>query len=1236
MKILTVVLWSVSLIFGFSNIASAAPPNQTSTQPEVTALSGKCFQIKANNDYYLSEASLSAQRDPNRAVNAYFQATDLGEYILYFSDNPNGAANLGLGYGYMNPSPKPHFRDNKYTMEVRSSRLDPYAQKDFRFKVTAYPSSSSNTLVSFESVRELEAGRPAVLSGNYSILRFSPPANSNGAAGADQLYELVPVSSSAACQQYPEMQPPAVDKDYSNNPNALTNNGNSVRGWIDAHNHVTSYQGYGGRLFHGSAFATGGPAEALQDSEIAYGENATLDLIGGAVGGGGLFSSTGTKGWPTFEDWPKAESLTYGQYYYLWLERAYLSGQRMMVVDFTENEVLCEGIGVVKDFAMGRNRLTVENKILQLILDLAATAITFVVGGNFENNIYDCNITNSITRQAETLRHLERYIEAKSGSADGGFFKIVTSPSEARAVIAAGKMAVIMGLEASEALECGVRDAPCTRQIVDERLDYLHDLGIRGMFLVHKYDNQFGGTHIDNSFVNFGNRISTGQFFNSEECPAGVASNESIEGPPTLDLPGGFSIEPGLFRHLLSALYRVDIDEDELDYDPDAALCNKRGLTPIGAYLVNRMIDKKMLIEVDHASFKAAESIMDIAEARQYSGVLTTHNWTHNSPDSPRQIGITNSRILNLGGFVSLITAPKFHENVMSASNYITQNTNFLGGVGIGPDFSGIHSQPSVGTSFYGNVQYPYVSEFGFRFDKQPSGTKTWDYNQDGLAHYGMLADFIQDLRVNRPEVYEVVMNSAETYLQMWERAVANSNDAYANTAQPIANIISSNNIANDIDLSCIDVKGQLMSLANGTPIQANKCSSYALDQQWIYNSETRELQSLVDPSYCLHRNGARLTTENCSSQSKSPAYWRFYKNRLADASNVLAPRIFNYDSNYAEDGDQKMVSLLRYDYSAQSRWILTPESDFNRKVLFHSVNGSETCLGVNGRDMTPQMQPCEGRDYQHWYYDTKTDTLKTRVLDTERCLQAQDTSPRHGTRLKLAVCNTADARQKFVRDGLSFRSKANPAYALDNNGGGNGLAPVLYRYSATSINQQWVAGLSFRSSDDYYAPSNVTNLVGQNDRGWLADLGCQANEVLVGIKGRVGWAIDQMGITCARTDDSGNWIGAAEGPSSDEIYGGNGGSEFNLTCPSGQAVASLDVWQGYRSNSANLGAIQLGCRNLSSKRAVSGNTNLGARAGQSGTTFSGKVSCSADKAASGLVGRFDGLFYRLGLRCYN
>jgi hypothetical protein len=53
------------------------------------------------------------------------------------------------------------------------------------------------------------------------------------------------------------------------------------------------------------------------------------------------------------------------------------------------------------------------------------------------------------------------------------------------------------------------------------------------------------------------------------------------------------------------------------------------------------------------------------------------------------------------------------------------------------------------------------------------SVTRKWDINIDGVAHYGMLPDFLQDLRVIgfSKEDLSPLFYGAEAYIQMWEKA---------------------------------------------------------------------------------------------------------------------------------------------------------------------------------------------------------------------------------------------------------------------------------------------------------------------------------------------------------------------------------------------------------------------------------------------------------------------------------
>jgi hypothetical protein len=59
---------------------------------------------------------------------------------------------------------------------------------------------------------------------------------------------------------------------------------------------------------------------------------------------------------------------------------------------------------------------------------------------------------------------------------------------------------------------------------------------------------------------------------------------------------------------------------------------------------------------------------------------------------------------------------------------------------------------------------------------EQVSGQRTFDYNVDGTAHYGLYPDWAEAVRIaGGPEIANDLANGAEAYIQMWERTVGAS-----------------------------------------------------------------------------------------------------------------------------------------------------------------------------------------------------------------------------------------------------------------------------------------------------------------------------------------------------------------------------------------------------------------------------------------------------------------------------
>ncbi len=499
-----------------------------------------------------------------------------------------------------------------------------------------------------------------------------------------------------------------------------------IRGVVDAHTHITSYEFVGGKFVHGAPFHRFGIEHAMGSCEHIHGPNGKLDLIGNLFSHNDPSAQHDTQGWPKFRDWPHYKDESHTDYYYRWIERAYLGGVRIMVSHLVESEQLCK-------------------------TQTETNPASWV-------NSNSCDTMESFRLQAKRHYELQDYIDAQAGGPGKGFLRIVTSPNQAREVIADGKLAVIMGGEASDVLNCGLNDK-CDKETVDQHLDELYDLGVRSLYPVHKFDNRFAGSRVEDGILNAGQYRSGGYLFNTHECDQQTQGNAMSPGFP---LTSKIPIISGLMNWITGAP----------DYDTTIEHCNELGLSELGVYLVNQMIDRGMLIELDHTSAKSASDIMDILESRSYSGVVSSHSWMSKAKGGG--VHHNTERLLNVGGFV----APYNHNAYRMKSEIgqyidIIKKSGFLLGVGIGTDMTGLASQAPPRDDVEQNpLEYPFTSEFGLVFEVQESGLKEFDYNEVGMAHYGMVADHIQEIREHSGDVaYEALMNSAEAYLQMWQRA---------------------------------------------------------------------------------------------------------------------------------------------------------------------------------------------------------------------------------------------------------------------------------------------------------------------------------------------------------------------------------------------------------------------------------------------------------------------------------
>ena len=526
-------------------------------------------------------------------------------------------------------------------------------------------------------------------------------------------------ASAQGCASFPEVEVNVKGQPFKgSHPSAR------VRGFVDTHTHVSAFQFLGGRFHCGKPWSPYGVTVALVDC-VDHGPDGSAGVAETFLSGGSPGDTHSPQGWPGFTGWPRDESLTHEGTYWKWIERAWRSGLRIMVNDLVENRALCE------------------------LYPLK------------QNN---CNEMASAYQQANDMYALQDYVDAQYGGPGKGFLRIVKTPAEARRVVNDGKLAMVLGVEISEVLNCGqTLDLPhCTTTTIDDELDRLESVGVRSFFPIHKFDNALGGVKFDGGttgiLVNTGNKYATGKFWTAEHC----------EDPDHDNSPGDVTQGHGhTFSQFLDPVLTQPLFEGQLPIYPNPPMCNPKGLTALGEYVIRQMMDRGMIIETDHMSMKARRQAMAILEAEGYGGVTSSHSW--GDPGSQK-------RIQALGGLIGPISseADRFVADWREIKQYRSPNHFF--GVGFGSDINGLHSQPhhrsNPGES---PVQYPFLSfDRGSVINKQRSGTRVYDVNSDGVDHYGLYPDWIEDMRrVGGRAILEDLANGAEAYLQMWERAEA-------------------------------------------------------------------------------------------------------------------------------------------------------------------------------------------------------------------------------------------------------------------------------------------------------------------------------------------------------------------------------------------------------------------------------------------------------------------------------
>lgn len=370
-------------------------------------------------------------------------------------------------------------------------------------------------------------------------------------------------------------------------------------GFADLHAHLMAHLAFGGNAFWGQPY----------DPEIPGPEGLQTALPSCAPVHGGLINVNpeighpAGGGWPDFIIWPRFTTIVHQQAYVDWLYRTYQGGLRLVTCLAVNNELLA---------TKSNPRLPTDDR-------------------------------NAIQTQVAGMRAMVDFIDKSSGGPGQGWMQIALSPDDARRIISENKLAVVLGVEVDslgnwrrvQDLEKACHgDLAQARQLIGLELDWLYNQGVCQVTPIHLTNNAFGGTAIYMRFLETVNVFVTGEPWTVEDAwQTGVRYRLDYDGDDlvedverTVAMSGGrkramhrhtfIDNIPGL-RDLVDAIQPPQVKGGH---------ANTRTLNKYGVILLEEMMKRGMIIDIDHMSEKSTDAALSLAEAHQYP-VITSHSW---------------------------------------------------------------------------------------------------------------------------------------------------------------------------------------------------------------------------------------------------------------------------------------------------------------------------------------------------------------------------------------------------------------------------------------------------------------------------------------------------------------------------------------------------------------------------------------------------------------------------------
>ncbi len=550
----------------------------------------------------------------------------------------------------------------------------------------------------------------------------------------------------------------------------------ALQGFVDLHAHPMSYLGFGGVLLYGAPdigaalpptqvprlpFASchtdviaNTEFDALGYENQEFGQPGPSNVCGAPQRGlllhilasrlgaadysdftwsnsGPQTQNPGNKS-PDFPTWPAWNDVLRQKMWIEWIRRAWKGGQRVMVA------------------------LAVNSKLLG---DVAQGGYPPPLPGEAPGTL-PANFTGFPPLATDDMTTANLQVDQIKAmvARHPEFMELATNSATLHDAVSHGRLAVVLGVEIDN---IGDLVGSVPGAVINQAIDNLFARGVRYVFPVHLVDNPLGNTALYNDLFNVANVYEEGvpwrlackqdiSYTYQQQSAVAILGLARL-GTRTPGIPGGMPC--------------ADSTSGNVNAGP--------GLSAAGVAAINHMMDLGMLIDVDHASEQTVNGIIAIAQQNTPIGypLMSGHNNVRNLPvnlaaNTERQLTPAQYAALrSLHGMVGIGSAQQ------NASQWLQLYLAAMSAMGLPPNAP----IGAFGTDADG-MEFMMPPRPGSRVPSPPygpdmEGTRIFDYNQDGVAHYGLLPDFLTDVASLSPQgqqVFASMQGGAQYLFETW------------------------------------------------------------------------------------------------------------------------------------------------------------------------------------------------------------------------------------------------------------------------------------------------------------------------------------------------------------------------------------------------------------------------------------------------------------------------------------